>query len=144
MDGLTAALGYNERIGELEVHVGTINEKLSNNTDVLSRILDTQEHQTELMSKLLVVQEKQDMYKEGFDKLVATVGEIAGKQNTAEIKLAGVHAWLKGALWAGAGVILILSFTATQNLERLAKIEKDFYIPTLRVSPQLSGVPQTQ
>lgn len=135
-DGLTASLGYNERIGELEVHVGAINEKLSNNTDVLSRILDTQEHQTELMSKLLVVQEKQDMYKEGFDKLVATVGEVATKQNTAEIKLAGVSAWLKGALWAGAGVVLVLSFTANQNLERLTKIEKDFYIPTLRVSPQ--------
>lgn len=136
MDGLTASLGYNERIGELEVHVGTINEKLSNNTDVLSRILDTQEHQTELMSKLLVVQEKQDMYKEGFDKLVATVSEITTKQNTTEIKLAGVHAWLKGALWAGAGVVLVLAFTAKQNIDRIGKIEADFYIPTLKVSPQ--------
>lgn len=138
IDGLTVSLGYNERIGELEVHVGTINEKLSNNTDVLSRILDTQEHQTELMSKLLVVQEKQDMYKEGFDKLVATVADVTTKQNTSEIKLAGVHAWLKGALWAGAGLVVILSFTINQNLERLSKIEKDFYIPTLRVSQQTS------
>ena len=135
-DGLTASLGFNERIGDLEVHVGTIHERLSNNTDVLSRILDTKEHQTELMSKLLVVQEKQEMYKEGFDKLVSTVTEIVTKQNTADIRLAGVHAWLKGALWAGAGLIVILSFTINQNLERLSKIENDFYIPTLRVSPQ--------
>ena len=135
-DGLTASLGFNERIGELEVHVGTIHERLSNNTDVLSRILDTQEHQTELMSKLLVVQEKQEMYKEGFDKLVSTVTEIVTKQNTADIRLAGVHAWLKGALWAGAGLVAILSFTINQNLERISKIENDFYIPTLRVSPQ--------
>ena len=128
--------GLSARMVELEVSMSAFSEKLSSTSEILSRMQNTLEHQTELMSKVLVIQEKQGLYKDSFDKLVSTVGEMSLKHTKLELEHGSLHNWVKGAIWAGGGLVLILAFTINQNLGRITKIESDFYIPTLRVSPQ--------
>ena len=68
--------GLYARLGDLEINFSVVNEKLGNTSEILGRMQDTMEQQTQLLSKVLVIQERQETFKVGLDKAQEGISEV--------------------------------------------------------------------
>lgn len=123
--------GLYERLGELEINFSVVNEKLGNTNNVLSRMQDSMEKQTELLSKVLIIHERQEIFKEGLDKAQEGISEVVERVTSIEKVQTYVSGWLKGVAVVVASLMIILSFSVKQNIARVDKIENDYYKPSL-------------
>ena len=120
---------YNERIGDLEVDVGIITTQLAHTTNILDGIQDTLKQQTDLLSRVLVIQEKQDSFKSAMEKVREDVGNIEKRQDAQELKNAWIMGWAKGVGLVGGALIVVLTYLGGTSVARLNKLETDFYKP---------------
>lgn len=120
-----------ERIGNLEVEMAAVGQKLVSTTDILDRLQNTMEKQTEILSNVLVIQEKQTTFQLSLDKASESLSELDKRLDGTEVAQASVQGWMKGIGAMLTVLLAVMAFTISQNVARVDKIEADYYKPTL-------------
>lgn len=123
-----------ERIGNLEVEMAAVGQKLVSTTDILDRLQNTMEKQTEILSNVLVIQEKQTTFQLSLDKASESLSELDKRLDGTEVAQASVQGWMKGIGAMLTVLLAVMAFTISQNVARVDKIEADYYKPTIVVT----------
>ena len=131
--------GLYARLGDLEINFSVVNEKLGNTSEILGRMQDTMEQQTQLLSKVLVIQERQETFKVGLDKAQEGISEVVERVSNLEKVHTYANGWIKGIMAAVAALLVVLSFSVQQNVSRLDKMESDYYKPSTTITTSSSS-----